>query len=283
MNRSFALLAVFAALSTAACAGSSEETPAGASADAVSQRGHRQKVAACEQANEKESGDAASTVAMVEAEVSFTNCLTKANDAAVPMIESLLKENESASVGGVKAALDAARKSDAAYCEELDKASPDFGGSLQRVERAGCYAAREHFLAAIIDDMVAFNGAEPTYIAEDRANHAACYQAYDATDAQSTAEMVGVNADLVECIHKEMAPLLDATAQTQVENDASFGPLATAKTRLTAAVDAHTDQLSAFCGAIAEAGENGIGTLTRVSAAVCVVRVTEHAFATLKQ
>ena len=135
----------------------------------------------------------------------------------------------------------------------------------------------------IIDDMVAFNGVEPTYIAEDRANHAACYQAYDATDAQSTAEMVGVNGDLVECIHKEMAPLLDATAQTQVENDASFGPLAAAKTRLTAAVDAHTDQLSAFCGAIAEAGENGIGTLTRVSAAVCVVRVTEHAFATLKQ
>lgn len=283
MNRSFALLAVLTALSTAACTGSSEDASA-SSVDAVSAaNGHHQKVTACEKANQHAAENAASTVEMVEAESSFAECLTAANDAAVPVIEGILKENESASAGSVKAALDAARKSNATLCEELYKASPNFGGSLQRVEAAGCFAAREHLLARLIDHMVAFPGVEPTYIKDDRASHAACYAAYDATEAESTAAMVGVNVDLVECMRKEISPLVDATAATQVENDASHGPLAKAKARVTAAVDGQMEGASSLCGTLAEAGENGIGTLSRVSGAACAVRVAESAFTTLKQ
>ena len=283
MTRSFALLAVFAALSTAACASSSEET-AGSSANAatVATRGHHDQVVACEKANAQAGETAASTMAMVEMEADFADCLTKANDAAVPVIESLLEANESGAVGGVKAALDAVRKSNGTLCEEFDKASQNFGGTLQHVEAAGCAAEREHLLAAIIDDMVAFEGVEPTYIKDDRAGHAACYKAYDAVDAESTMQMVGVNVDLADCVRKEMNPLLDAMASTQVENDASYGPLAAAKTRLTAAVDGQISAADGFCGAIAEAGENGIGTLTRVSSAACTARVTEAAFTTIK-
>jgi hypothetical protein len=94
--------------------------------------------------------------------------------------------------------------------------------------------------------------------------------------------MVGVNGDLIECINKQLATVIDATAKTEVENDATFGPLAKAKTRVKSTVDAHTEKLNGFCGAIAEAGENGIGTLTRVSSAVCAVRVTEAAYTLLK-
>jgi hypothetical protein len=283
MNRSIALLAVFAALSTAACAGSSDEG-AGSSANAatVAAHGHHDQVVACEKANAKAGETAGSTMEMVQMEAEFADCLEKANDAAVPVIESLLKANESSTVGGVKAALDSARKANGTLCEELHKASMNFGGTLQRVEDAGCAAEREHFLAAIIDDMVAFDGVEPTYLKDDRAAHAACYKAYDAVDAQSTMEMVGVNADLADCVRKEMSPMLDAMASSEVENDASYGPLATAKTRVAAAFDGQIESADGFCGAIAEAGENGIGTLTRVSSAACRARVTEAAFTTLK-
>jgi hypothetical protein len=283
MNRSIALLAVLAALSTAACAGSSEEA-SGSSANAatVAAHGHHDQVVACEKANEKAGETAASTMEMVEMEANFADCLAKANDAAVPVIEGLLKANESASVGGVKTALEAARKANDTLCEELHNSSSNFGGTLQRIEDAGCAAEREHFLAAIIDDMVAFDGVEPTYIKDDRAGHAACYKAYDAVDAQSTMEMVGVNVDLSDCVRKEMTPLLDGLASTEVENDASYGPLATAKTRVAAAFDGQIRAADGFCGAIAEAGENGIGTLTRVSSAACTARVTEAAFTTAK-
>lgn len=276
-----AILAAFAALSTVACAGSSSGNDGAASTEAAATghvKGHHELVVACEAANAKAGETAGSTMEMVEMESVFADCLTQANDAAVPVIEKLLKDNESGTVGGVKAALTAARKANDTLCEEEYKASENFGGSLQRVEAAGCAAEREHFLAQLIDDMVAFDGAEPTYIAADKAAHAECYKAYDATDAQSTAEMVQVNADLGECIDKAIATAVDAMAATQVENDEAAGPIATAKTRVAAAVQGKIEAASGLCGAVAEAGENGIGSLTRVSSAACTVRVREDAY-----
>lgn len=286
MNRSIALLAVLAALSTAACAGSSSEASADSSAAATAAHpavGHHAAVVACEAAEKKAGETAMSTMDMVEMEGNFQDCLAKANDAAVPVIEKLLKDNESARIGGVKSALESARKANQALCFELHNASSSYGGTLQHIEDASCIAEREHFIAAIIDDMVAFDGVEATYIKEDRASHGDCYKAYDANPGESTAGMIQANGDLIECIDKQLATVIDATAKAEVENDASFGPQAAANARVKSLVDAHTEKLSGFCGAIAEAGENGIGTLTRVSSAACAVRVTEAAYTLLKQ
>lgn len=286
MNRSIALLAVLAALSTAACAGSSSEASSDSSAAATATHpavGHHAAVLACEAAEKKAGDTAMSTVDMVEMEGNFHECLAQANDAAVPVIEKLLKDNESSSIGGVKAALEAARKANQDLCFELHNASSSYGGTLQHIEDASCGAEREHFIAAIIDDMVAFEGVEATYIKDDRASHGDCYKAYDAAPGESTADMIQANGTLIECIDKQLATEIEATAKAEVENDATFGPLAAAKTRVKSLVDSHTDKLDGFCGAIAEAGENGIGTLTRVSSAACAVRVTEAAYTLLKQ
>lgn len=283
MIRPIALLSVLAAFSTAACAGASADDTE-ASAGAITARGsHHEKVLACEKTNKAAANEAMSTVAMVEAEVDYATCLETANDQAVPAIEGILKENDSASAGGVKAALDAARAGSATLCEELYKASENFGGSLQRVESAGCTAERERFLAAIIDDMVAFTDQGIVYIPDGKGAHAACYKTYEAAPGESTAEMVMANGDLIDCVKKETAPLADAMAATQIENDSAAGPLAKAKTRVAAAVEGKATSAAGLCGALAEAGENGIGTLSRVSAAACAVRATEDVFNTLKR
>ena len=95
--------------------------------------------------------------------------------------------------------------------------------------------------------------------------------------------MIQANGALVACIDKQLATEIDATAQAEVDNDATFGPLPTAKARVKKLVGAHTNALAGICGTIDEAGENGIGTLSHVSSTACVVRVMEAAYTMLEQ
>lgn len=284
MIRPIVLLAAFAALSTAACAGASSNDGASASADAVTSTTSslKTKIATCDSKNKTESANAESTMAMVESQVDFRACVSDALDAAVPVIEKILKDNGSASVGSVKDALTKARADNEALCTELHNTSESWGGTLQRVEDAGCSADRERFLADIVLDMVAFDGEAQVPLKDARADHAACYQKYDATDAESTMDMIQVNVDLGTCVMADAAPAIATLAQDEIDNDATFGPLATAQARLQTAIDAKLQSSSVLCDTISEAGENGIGTLSRVEAAACQARVAENAYSFLK-
>ena len=284
MIRPLALVVAFASLSTAACAGSSSPAATGDGTDDVISGGHLKAVQACNKTHDKAAQSASSTLEMVSSEVDWRQCLETANASAIRTAESILKANESTYAGQVQAAFDAARKAGDALCAEFDNASPNFGGTLSRVEAAGCGAERESFLAAIVDDMVAFPSTKATYITEDRANHATCYAAYDAAGekAVTTADMVATNTTLAECIHTESSALTKPIADIQIENDASYGPLATAQARIEAVITDTLASGSSLCHVLSEAGENGIGTLSRVSAGACSARVSENLFTSLK-
>ena len=133
--------------------------------------------------------------------------------------------------------------------------------------------------------MVAFSGVKPTKIADDHANHATCYAAYNAAadKAVTTADMVAMNGTLTDCIQAETAAFAAPIAAIEIENDATtFGPLATAQTRITAAI---TDKVSSsynLCHVMSEAGENGTGTLSRVLAGSCAARSIENVYTYLK-
>jgi hypothetical protein len=264
-------------------AGCSTAEATGASDEAVTATTHPVRVRACDATHDHDADQAGSTLAMIRAESSWQDCLVSADDAAVATIESNLAQAGSELVGKTRPAIDAARKAGEALCLEEDKASSNFGGSLARVEAASCRASREHLLAQLMDAFVDFGG-KPAEIPEARADHARCYAAYDPAIAAavSTADMLQAVFGLVDCVNGEAGALAEPVAKIEVDNDPSVGDLTTSTARVTSVSHDATLPDGGLCTLLNQAGENGIGSLSRVTAATCQARVAESVYADLK-
>jgi hypothetical protein len=276
-------VALLVLLSTAGCAGVETTEAAGGASAEVAATSHPRRVKTCDASHDREAADAASTLAMIRAEARWQDCLASADDAAVATIEANLKQAGSGLAGMTKSTLADARKRGEALCAEEDKASPNFGGTLSRVEAVACRASREHALAQLMDAFVDF-GTHPVEIAEARGEHARCYAPYDAAmnDAHSTADMLQALFGLADCVANEAAAFAEPIAKVQIDNDPKVGDLATSTARVRSIIDAATSADGGLCMLLNEAGENGIGSLSRVSAGSCQGRIAEQVYAELK-
>jgi hypothetical protein len=287
MFRSSALLALFAftAFSAVACSNASEDPGSNPeSADSnVTAADHPTAVKACDRTHDAASQSAGSTHAMIQAEGNWNECLHRANDGAVGKLEANLTEINSYLKGTAASSIAKAREQGESLCAELDKASPDFGGSLSSVEAAGCRANRERAIAAFMD-AYAYFGVEQQTIPEKRDQHPACYTAYDAASqtANATNEMAQVAADLGECIGKNAAGLAAPLATIEVENDAAAGPLDVATARVKKITADAIDSGRSLCAVFNQAGSDGGGSLSRVTTADCWAHFVESVHAELK-
>ena len=265
---------------TAGCAGAEATT---ATDDALTVTTHPRRVHACDATHDHDADAAASTLAMIQAEARWRDCLVSADDAAVATIESNLRQAGSGLAGKTKATIAAARRVGEELCLEEDKASPNFGGTLSRVEAASCRASREHLLAQLMDAYVDFGGSS-VEIPEARAAHARCYVTYDAAmaSAGSTAEMLQALFGLADCVNAEAGALAEPIAKIEIDNDPSVGDLTTSTARVATAIRDATSPDSGLCTLLNEAGENGIGSLSRVTAASCQARISEAVYADIK-
>jgi hypothetical protein len=283
MRHASPLFLCFLALTAAACDGAA--SPEGASASAL--RGaepHANAVARCDARHEAEASKADSTLAMIHAEAEWSACLFDANDRAVETIEANLVDAGSSLVGSAAVVIEAQRSAHESLCAERDKASPNFGGSLSRVEAMACRAQREHVIARLMEGFVAF-GAEPMPLAEARAEHPRCYAAYDVQigAAMSTHDMIQATTGLSACVLANVDKLVGPLAQIQVDNDAKHGDLPAASARIRAVVDEVDAAGQTLCHVLNEAGENGIGSLSRVTAGTCQARISESVHADIKE
>lgn len=290
MNKLLLPLLVVASSFTFACgaAESGDESPTdeGALAQgaaAAPSNAHLAGIAKCEKAHAKAADRAVSTSDMIQAEAALAECDKKANDAIVAKIEANLTEAGSGHKGTTKASIAAFRASSETLCSELDKASPNYGGTLSRVEAAACRAGREAFLAALIDDFVAL-GDEARSIKEDRAHHKSCYRTYDKRLDQAGAnnDMVQASFGLADCITKRVGLLAAPVAKVQVTNDTAAGPETTATDRVRATANDLVTKGGDLCAVLNEAGENGIGSLSHIVMGSCKARVAESAFVELR-
>ncbi|MBK6695292.1 MAG: hypothetical protein IPG50_24235 [Myxococcales bacterium] len=167
---------------------------------------HLTAVGKCDKAYTKASNKAVSTNDMIQASAAFGECNKRANDAVVARIEKNLRDAGSPSAGQAAPSIAAFRAAQAALCSEMDKASPNFGGSLSRVEATSCRSSIEVFLAALIDENVAL-GDEARGMKEDRSHHLGCYKAFDKRLDQAVAnnDMVQATHTLARCIQTSAA------------------------------------------------------------------------------
>lgn len=285
---SFASIVVLA-FAASACSNAQpaeDDSTAGALATegaASASNAHLASVNKCGKAYAKASNKAVSTVDMLQASAGYTECLKSANDAVVARIEKNLTEAGSSAKGTAAAAVAKFRQTSQAVCAEMDKASPNFGGTLARVEAVSCGSTREAFLASLVDDFVEL-GAEATPIKEDRGSHPRCYRQYDKRldSAMSQNDMTQTTFTLAQCVAQRADALSHFIAPVQVTNDAAAGPVGTAEDRVRAVTRAAIDAGTDLCVVLNEAGENGTGSLSRMTAGSCKARVAESMFSSLK-
>jgi hypothetical protein len=244
---------------------------------------HQVRVQACDATHDSESKRADSTLAMIEAEGHWQDCLAAANDAAIVTIEANLTQAGSGLAGSAKSTIAGTRSHAEALCEEEDKASDSFGGTLSHVEAAACRSSHERFLAKLMDAFVDF-GADPVEIPEARADHASCYVPYDAAmaEAHSTADMLQALYGLAACVATEAGAFSRSIAQIEIDNDPTVGDLATSTARVQSVVHDATSPDDGLCMLLNQAGENGIGSLSHVTAGSCQGRIAESVYAELK-
>jgi hypothetical protein len=268
---------------TVGCASAETLSSSDSTDEAVTATSHPRRVQACDATHDSQSKHADSTVAMIQAETSWHDCLAAANDAAVAKIEANLRQAGSGLAGQAKSTIAVTRKHGEALCEEEDKASDSFGGTLSHVEAAACRSSHEHFLAQLMDAFVDFGG-NPVEIPEARAAHAACYKTYDAAmaTAVSTADMLQALFGLSDCVTTEAQAFAGPIAKIEIDNDPSVGDLATSTARVQSVIHDSTSADDGLCMLLNEAGENGIGSLSRVSAGSCQGRIAESVYAELK-
>ncbi|MFO0672341.1 MAG: hypothetical protein U0235_22405 [Polyangiaceae bacterium] len=252
-------------------------------APAAGSNAHLASIGKCGKAYDRASNQASSTAAMLQASGAYTECVKKANDAVVATIEKNLTEASSSMKGQAAGAIAKFRQTSQAVCAEMDKASPNFGGSLQRVESVGCGSAREAFLASLVDEFVAL-GDEAHPIKEDRGSHPRCYRQYDKRldSAMSQNDMTQTVFTLAECVARRADALSALVSRVQVQNDAAAGPANTAEDRVRAATAAAINAGGELCAVLNEAGENGGGSLARMTTGSCKARVAESFFSSLK-
>jgi hypothetical protein len=274
-------VAAFFLVFTAVGCASAEATMS--SDDAVMAASHSSQVHACDATHEREAGAAGSTLAMIRAEAQWQDCLASANHAAIAKIEANLRNAGSGLAGTATSTIEGARKLGETLCEEEDKADANFGGTLARVEAAGCRASREHFLAQLMDAFVDFGG-NSVEIPEARTEHVGCYVTYDAAmkQAGSTAEMLQALFGLTDCVGNDAANFAEPIAAIEMQNDPSVGDLPTSTARVKSVLHDVMSPDGGLCMLLNEAGENGTGSLSRVSAASCQARIAEAVYADLK-
>jgi hypothetical protein len=271
------------ALTAAAC-DSASSSPAAATSALNSARSHSSAVAACDASHESAAAAADNTHAMIQAEADWGACLLDANDAAIATIEGNLAEAGSYLVGSAAEAIDAQRSAHESLCGERDKASPNFGGSLSRIEAAACRAGREHVIARLVGAFVAFDD-KPLVLPEARAEHPRCYADYDAriANAVSTHDLVQATTGLSACVLANVGHLVEPMAEIQVANDPKYGDLATASRRIGEVVAEVDGAGQTLCHVLNEAGENGIGSLSRVTTGTCQARLSETVHADMEE
>lgn len=285
-----ALVTVTVSLATAGCSNAQpadDEAATGALAQgpaaATTGNVHLSSVGKCSKAYDKASNKAMSTADMIQAAGAYTECLRSANDAIVSRIEKNLDEAGSNLKGTTAASIAKFREKSQAVCAEMDKASPNFGGTLARVESVSCGSTREAFLASLIDDFVEL-GAEAQPIKEDRGSHPRCYRQYDKRldSAMSQSDMTQTTFTLAQCVTLRTTGLAGLIAPVQVTNDAAAGPETTARDRVRGAAQAVIDAGGELCAVLNEAGENGTGSLSHMTTGSCKARVAESIFASMK-
>jgi hypothetical protein len=128
----------------------------------------KDEITAC-QAVEKKGEDAQSTVEMVEAEGAVADCYRTAVDGHASAIDAIRKQNGgmqlAPATATAKGAFDDYRANKSAsgaapttLCAIGDASSSNFGGTLQRVEDAGCAAAVETRLAKLVAGVTTLPG-----------------------------------------------------------------------------------------------------------------------------
>ena len=244
---------------------------------------HLAAVGKCDKAYTKASNKAVSTNDMIQASAAFGECNKRANDAVVARIEKNLRDAGSPSAGQAAPSIAAFRAAQVALCSEMDKASPNFGGSLSRVEATSCRSSIEVFLAALIDENVAL-GDEARGMKEDRSHHLGCYKAFDKRLDQAVAnnDMVQATHTLARCIQTSAARLGLGVGRIAIQNDPAAGPEAAAGDRVKAASAAVIDKGGELCGVLNQAGENGTGSLSNIPTGSCKARVAEAVYSQLR-
>ncbi len=240
---------------------------------------HLAAVGKCNKAHNKQAAKAVSTNDVLQAEAAWQTCLESAATKAVAVLEKNLTDAGSSLTATAAKAISGFRAAQRALCEELDKASPNFGGSLARVESVACLAESEAFLASVLDTYAAF-GDSAGSIPEDRPHHRSCYRVYDKRfeAATSTNAMIQAEVLLGTCVAKRATLLAPEIAKVEIANDAAAGPADAAQKRIRAVAEALRSSGEPLCQMVNEAGDNGTGSLSRVIGASCSGHVAEAAY-----
>ena len=251
------------------CAAPTDSEDVASGEGAITQAAHAAKVKACIATQDRALEKAVAQNAMNQAVFAARDCIAKANDKTIANIEKNAKEIGSPNVGQVKAQFQAFRDAYGEACQVIADAGDNAGGSLGRLEQAGCLRDREATLAALIDAYVDL-GAEGIAIPEDKAAFPQCYADFDkAAEAASNGNEERAAAyGLSECVVKAADALAPDLAKRTLE---SFPDrkLADVEAAAHAAFAKMSDATATVCGTLADASDNRGGTLSRLYGASC--------------
>lgn len=220
-----------------------EEASAGGSAQTGQGRSFASQMTTCDEASARAFDQAVSTADMIQAAAEESSCFRAILDNNAPRIDAIR-----AAAGGMQlaprtlraaAAFEAFRngKGTRALCDVLDDASPNYGGTLQRVERVACDAGREKQLARLAASWVAWEDGTRSRI-DERGS------------AESLRARVPALVDLI------------------LENDPSRDRAATTAA-VTSSIDGTIQAAGDLCLLLADAGEMGGGTGARLQLNGC--------------
>ncbi len=157
-----------------------------------------------------------------------------------------------------------------AFCPARAEWSDGAGGTMASIVRAGCAMGREDDLADLMDAYVYFPGVEIRGVPEGRADHAACYSAYDAAmeDAVSNADMIQATHAAADCIEAALLARVPTLVERTVEALPELGAAET-EARISSAIQGSFAAGAEMCGLLSDASESGGGSMARLYAASC--------------
>jgi hypothetical protein len=232
---------------------------------------HRDAVLQCERNMQAALENASSTVAMVQTQATYQQCLFAINNTARETIEQNLADIESDQYGTSLQTFADYRWAAETLCGVAVDWSDGADGTMSQIVRAGCLAEGERALADLIDAFVYFGDQQTqAQIAEDRAAFATCYEAQDAAleTAVANNEMIQAMHASADCIERQIdgrvADLAAATVATFPGRD-----LATVQAAIREAVWRMFDLGGAMCSLVAAASDSGGGTMANLYQADC--------------
>lgn len=243
---------VVGSLLLGACGGSSSSSTGDDQNVTDGALGYRASVEQCEVAYRAaaDSGDE-STSSMIQAAAARTECLTEANREGARQIEIALKEADLEYVGSAAEAFDGYRQAALKVCPLVAKAEGE-GGSLERIFSATCTSEVENLISVLtvaytMIDLDNLREVPSSFFQEPFATYPDCEIAPEGDDQQSMTIAAFASAN---CVAEE------AGATIALEGAAPI-------------VTSVRGAAGSLCGVLAEAGENGGGTLARLDAANC--------------